>query len=175
MISPKISVPVPPWGAVADWQEANRCIDLHVSCNQTKLKPAVTLAEGLRHRLESILPLLDDLCAKTCPLCPEPCCLIASPWYDLRDLIFLHLNHLAIPLAQPIDNYQAVCCYAGSNGCTLPRIIRPWICTWYLCPVQKANLNKNDVHQWMRFDRSIQEIKVARKQLEEEYIRIVVK
>jgi hypothetical protein len=30
--------------------------------------------------------------------------------------------------------------YWKPKGCVLPRMSRPWICTWYLCPTQKAIL-----------------------------------
>ena len=163
----------PPWGSNPAWQEANRCIDIHVHRYNAKLKSSLTMAQDLRARLESIFPILEDLCTVTCSWCPEPCCLTASPWFDFRDLIFLHLNHLSIPLNQPIDAYEATCCYISPQGCKLPRIIRPWICIWYLCPVQKANLKKRGNCLLETFIRTIEEIKIARKQIEDEFICII--
>ena len=160
------SVPfAPPWGPKPAWQEANRSIaDLNQRYSG-KLSSSAALAVSLRVRLESIFSLLDDLCLETCPRCPDPCCLNASPWFDFRDLLFLHLNSLAIPSSQTIETSKAVCRYYRPQGCTLPRISRPWICTWYLCSVQTANLNSRRATQRKDLTVAVNEIKALRKEM----------
>ena len=59
---------------------------------------------------------------------------------DFKDLLFAHLNGLEIPPAQLMTNRKMICRYLGNQGCTLERISRPWICTWYLCPTQLGAL-----------------------------------
>ena len=164
----------PPWGSKIAWQEIHSSLGYHIQRYQDELKPVVTIARRVRSRLETIFELLDGLCAATCSRCPDPCCLTASPWYDFRDLIFLHLNRLAITLTQPIEVYRTACRFLSSRGCTLPRSIRPWICTWYLCPVQTANLKKRRLDQYETFNRTIQEIKRCRRQMENAFVRIIV-
>jgi hypothetical protein len=100
--------PSPPWGTIPVWQEANRSIDFHLKRYYPRLKPAMQIARETRTRLESIFPSLDDLGMMTCPRCPDVCCLSASPWYDLRDLIFLHFNRLSIPRTQTIAGFYAM-------------------------------------------------------------------
>jgi hypothetical protein len=117
--------------------------------------------------------MLDDLCLETCPRCPDPCCLKASPWFDFRDLIFLHLHALAIPPGQTIKTMASTCRYSSKNGCTLDRISRPWICTWYLCPVQAANINVRRSHQKKGLLTAINEIKDTRKEMEDEFIKVI--
>ena len=163
----------PPWGIKPVWQEANRSIDDLIQRNAGKLISVVTLASLVRVRLESIFIILDDLCIETCPRCPDPCCLHASPWFDFRDLIFLHLNSLAPPVSQPIEVLNATCRYFSPRGCTLERISRPWICTWYLCPVQTANLNNRRSHQRKDLTLVLNEIKRFRKEMEETFIRVI--
>ena len=163
----------PPWGSIAAWYEANRSIDFHLKRYYSRLRPAMQVARETRIRLESIFPSLDDLGLMTCPRCPDVCCLSASPWYDLRDLIFLHFNRLPIPLTQTISGYKETCCFVSRKGCTLTRITRPWICTWYLCPAQTANLKERSLNQWQALSRVLGEIKACRKKLEAEFIRVV--
>ena len=103
--------------------------------------------------------------------CPEPCCLTACPWYDFRDLLFLHLNPLEIPQSQPIHTYKDSCCYLSPRACTLSRITRTWICTWYRCPGRKANLKKRNRRQWETINRTVSKIKRGHEQLEVEFIR----
>ena len=162
-----------PWGSRPAWQEANRSIDVHIHRYRAKLGPAVVIAREIRCRLWSNFPALNELCMATCRYCPEPCCLTASPWYDFRDLLFLHLNPLEVPRSQPIHNNTDICCYLGPRGCGLSRVTRPWICTWYLCPTQKENLKKRNRRAWEHFNRTFSEIKRGREQLEMEFIRII--
>jgi hypothetical protein len=109
----------------------------------------------------------------TCPWCPDHCCLTAKVWFDFKDLLFLHLNGHQIPPAQLLSNLKETCAYWRPNGCKLPRIARPWVCTWYLCPTQTANLLQKPKSVRHNFSRAIQDIKTARKKMESEFIRIV--
>ncbi len=163
----------PPWPTPAAWQQANASIDLHVKRYYRALKPVMRIASQTRIRLESIFTVLDEICRQTCPWCPEPCCLVARPWYDFRDLVFLHLNGLIVPPAQTIDNLKTTCRYSSPKGCTLLRITRPWICTWYLCPVQSRKLRGTDNDCWEQLSRRLAEIKSARRQMEEAFIRTI--
>jgi len=162
----------PPWKTKAAWQEANRCIDGLIRHHAAKLSSAAALADLARVRLESIFSILDDLCIETCPHCPDPCCLHARPWFDYRDLLFFHLNAVAPPASQPIEFLQANCRYLSFRGCTLERISRPWICTWYLCPVQSRNLYVRRSHHRKDLSSGLKEIKVFRKQMEASFIQV---
>ncbi len=164
----------PPWGTEDTWQEANRIIGALVERLFSKLKSAVSLASSVFLELEGSFGILDDICLETCPHCPDPCCLNASPWFDYRDLVFLHLNNMAIPPGQPISSWNATCRYYHPQGCTLDRIFRPWICTWYLCAVQTANLKARHVRQWHDLSRTIRNIKILRKEMEDAFIQAIM-
>ncbi|MBW2443331.1 MAG: hypothetical protein JRH12_22865 [Deltaproteobacteria bacterium] len=168
-----VSTLSPPWGSAPAWQEANFSIDFHIKRYYSHLGPVLQIAREACVRLESIFPALDAICRLTCPRCPAPCCLSASPWYDWRDLIFLHLNQLSIPPTQTISGFAETCCYISHKGCTLPRITRPWICTWYLCPAQTANLNARNTGQRKILSRLLGEIKALRENFEDAFIRVI--
>jgi hypothetical protein len=172
-MNPKLSLQLaPPWKTKAAWQEANRSIDGLIQRYADKLSSAMALAASVRVRLEPIFSILDNLCIETCPRCPEPCCLHASPWFDYRDLLFFHLNAVAIPVSQPLEGLGATCRYFSTRGCTLERISRPWICTWYLCPVQTGNLNIRRSHQRKDLSSGLTDIKAFRKEMEAAFIRV---
>ena len=164
----------PPWRSVSDWKTANSSIDFHLYRYYLDLKPAARIARVIYNRLESISDSLDGLGRITCSRCPEICCLSASPWYDMRDLVYLHMNQLPIPLSQTISDTGETCRYISLRGCKLPRSIRPWICTWYLCPSQMANARKNKAGRRQPLSRALEEIKVLRKDLEDEFIRVIM-
>jgi hypothetical protein len=92
----------------------------------------------------------------------------------MRDLVYLHLNQLPIPLSQTISGIGETCCYISHRGCKLPRSIRPWICTWYLCPSQTANARNNKAGRRRALSRALEEIKALRKDLEDEFIRVIM-
>ena len=163
----------PPWESSPDWRQANRSFDIHIDRYRTELGSALATAREVRSRLASIFPFLNDLCMATCRCCPEPCCLTANPWYDFRDLLFLHLNFLEIPRSQPVHADKDTCCYLSPRGCMLSRITRPWICTWYLCPTQTENLKNRNRRQWETINQTVSDIKRGREQLEVEFIRVI--
>jgi hypothetical protein len=164
---------MPPWNSTASWQEANRSLDFLIQRNLSELDHAISLAQKVQDRFSSIFSILDDLCKATCPWCPDPCCLSAKIRIDFKDLLFLHLGRHPIPLEQLLPNFEKVCRYWSPKGCRLPRMTRPWVCTWYQCPTQKANLRQKDHHTQDEINRLIKTVKVCRTEMEDEFIRIV--
>ena len=162
-----------PWAPPDEWQAVNRTIRFSLERYPEDFKPAVSLALKAKHRLESIFPVLHEICADSCPWCPEPCCLQARVWFDFKDLLFLHFNKVLIPPAQPRVNLSNPCRHLGSRGCRLPRLSRPWICTWYLCPTQTAKLRNGHQAKRKFLNRAMSQIKSGRNLLENEYIRII--
>jgi hypothetical protein len=162
-----------PWALPDEWQAVKRAIRFHLDRYPEDFKPVVSLAQSVKSHLESIFPFLHELCGNCCPWCPEPCCLKASVWFDFKDLLFLHLNKQPIPSAQPKANLSMPCRYLAPKGCRLPRIVRPWICTWYLCPTQTAKLRNGYKGKHKLLDQAFAQIKSERNLLESEYIRII--
>ncbi len=132
----------PPWGDPASWQEANESLALLTRLREPDLFRARAIAGRVRKNIELLGPMLDRLCASTCPWCPEPCCVSAVVWLDFSDLLFLHLAGVPVPPAQLRPRTSAPCRFLSPHGCVLPRLARPWVCTWYLCPTQKRRLRQ---------------------------------
>ena len=173
VLSGDLNTQTPPLISSTAWNNANREVARMIRYYRNDLNRAFSLARKVQDSLESIFPILDDLCQITCPWCPNPCCLVATVWIDFKDLLFLHLRGLYIPSAQLLRNVDNVCSYSTSKGCMLPRISRPWICTWYLCPTQKANFYKKPYAMQTGFHLIVREIKAGRKEMEAEFIRVV--
>ena len=167
------SITAIPWSTPRAWLAAHRSLNFHRRIYHYEFEPVISVAKKLRQHLESIFSDLDELCIDSCPWCPEPCCLQASIWFDFKDLLFLHFNGQSIPPAQPKDNLSMPCRYLGPGGCRLPRITRPWICTWYLCPTQTAKLRNGHRRKRKFLDLAFAQIKSERNLLEDEFIRII--
>ena len=162
-----------PWAPLDEWLAVNRAVRFHLDRYPEDFKPVDSFAQKLKHHLESIFPLVHELCIDSCPWCPEPCCLKASIWFDFKDLWFLHFSGQSIPPAQPKGNLGRHCRYLGPKGCRLPRLGRPWICTWYICPTQTAKVRNGHHAKRELLNRTMIQIKSERNLLENEFIRIV--
>jgi len=163
---------LPPWGNSANWFEANQSLSHLIKLHRKGLKYAMKLARSIQVCLESIFALMDDLCVVTCLFCPEPCCLHAKVWIDFRDLLFLHLSDQQIPHSQMLPNLKQTCRYWSPRGCILARIQRPWVCTWYLCPAQRANFRLKSPAVQEDFNQTVKAVKASRKEMEAEFIRV---
>lgn len=168
-----VSIVGPPWGMTLRWEEANQSLERLLRRHRSKLVLASIFARDIQAQLESIFSVLDNLCATTCPWCPDPCCLSAKVWIDFKDLLFLHLRGQRIPTAQLLPGSNNTCRYTSLKGCTLTRITRPWVCTWYLCPTQTAVLRHMPRSVKDGFYQTVQAIKSGRKKMETAFIRAV--
>ena len=162
-----------PWAQPDQWQAVHRTFNRLIDRHRPRLGPAREASRTLKRRLLSLIPLLDDLAASTCSRCPDPCCAVAVPWYDFRDLLFLNLTGEPIPPAQPLNDYGGTCRYLGPRGCRIERIRRPWICTWYRCPTQTARLQNYHIHLKNRMERELRQIKAERMALETLFLRVI--
>lgn len=162
-----------PWADRKSWRAANLAVAYHLQHHPADLKPLNVRAHEIKLCLNAVFPILDDLCAHSCPWCPEPCCQKASVWFDFKDLLFLHFNRLSIPPCQPKASSKTSCRFMGAKGCRRPRVSRPWICTWYLCPTQTAKLKKTHRATRELLNQTFALIKSDRNLMESEYIRIV--
>jgi hypothetical protein len=162
-----------PWNSNELWQEANQTLQYLIKRYGSQLNGALNLAVNIKKSLQVLFPLMETLCIHTCPWCPNPCCLSATVWFDFTDLLFLNLNGLKPPPSQPQRDAKSTCRHIGPRGCTCPRMLRPWTCAWYLCATQLGWLKKADHAFQDAFKKTLENIRVNRKRMETEFIRIV--
>jgi len=160
-----------PWGQPDAWREIHRGFSHLFRLRSERMEPVRAHAERIVTHLETLFPIMADLCERTCPDCREPCCRVATLWHDFQDLLFLHAAGLQIPNAQPMDRLAGGCRHLGERGCTLPRMSRPFICTWYVCPPQTRVLR---ITRRIRVvDEAIEAIKRDRGRMEDAFISAV--
>jgi hypothetical protein len=161
-----------PWGSETAWGTANLSLQHLCDRHQAPLVTARRTALRLKNHLESLVPLLENLCRLTCATCQAPCCHIATVWFDYKDLVFMHLCEQPLAVGQLTRGHDGVCSCCGPSGCRLPRLSRPWTCSWYLCPTQKNILAAMPGEALATFEKTVAAIKQLRLQLETEFIRI---
>ncbi|MCK5783741.1 MAG: hypothetical protein KAH06_04800 [Desulfobacterales bacterium] len=163
----------PPWCNDQLWQAANSTM-AYLACRYRHSLYQVKETAG---HINSLLVFIDEpldwLSRETCAQCTAPCCLVADVSYDFKDLLFIHMADQAIPPGQPRRMTGEICRNLGREGCLIPRLQRPWICTWYICAVQKNYLTGR--HEILRKHllSVIAEISMLRKQMETLFIATV--
>lgn len=155
------------------WREANLSLFHSLCAQEPDLEPARRRAQRMEALLEFVIPVMEELCEETCPDCSDPCCVRARARFELADLIFLHLADQALPLTQAGPEGHATCRHLGKQGCLLPRLSRPWICRWYLCPRQKRLLRHYPASGQRRFELALTRIRSLRRDLEDAFIQAI--
>ena len=162
-----------PWPTDRLWAEAQAVLGHSLVRNAVRLAPARRHAEAVAHSLDRLVDLFDQLAPATCAVCPDPCCGHAKVWLDFKDLLFLHLNRKSLPPHQLRCNLHEPCRYLGPMGCRLPRRSRPWICTWYICPLQRRVLEREIPGGVVQADALRRRVKALRHAMESAFLEAV--
>ncbi len=163
----------PTWKNPEVFRQVQQGLDLVLSRRKGQLQALFSLTFAIQGLILDLDKDLEGVCSKTCPWCPEPCCLLAEVCYDFRDLLFLHCQQQALPLAQPGAWQNQACSLLGSQGCRLPRTLRPFLCTWYICPWQMKILRSCGSSRLQELPARLQLLQEKRKKLEAEFLRLV--
>ncbi len=158
------------------WQEQEEWIQIEpfllASCaNMEGLPRLKRLTEIIAEGMTRLNGPMQGLCRSTCPDCDDNCCMRATVYYDLKDLLFLHFHSGKLPKQQIIRSKSCSCPNLSPQGCILPRQERPFVCTWYLCPRQKEKLYKGGEKEKLYvIENTIKVIQVTRKKLEDTFV-----
>lgn len=164
-----------PWQKPEEWQEVEQFIRTIDQAHKTDFGMLCSIAKSIRRLFERLSDPMDALCSATCVNCGDICCKKATIWYDFKDLLYLYFAFDGLPEAQITknkgccDNY---CTHFTGTGCTLSRLKRPFVCTWYLCPAQKQAMAFMGEQHDLMIQEKIDNIKILRSQIEWEFCRI---
>ncbi len=166
-----------PWACEEDWTQIvlslSKVISAH-SALESETAKIRTLSQQIVQTYADIEPILERVCLASCPTCTDVCCRRATVWYDLKDLLTIFLNTGRFPDKQIYRRADNSCCNLTPSGCGLKRSDRPFICTWYICPDQKNVIEGlPDCAEGSALFRAIDEIKIARKVLKQEYAKAI--
>ena len=124
------------------------------------------LALGIREGLLWADDIMDRYCAATCNECQSPCCNVDGIYYDRADLLYVLALDADLPYSQTREKTKEPCCYLTPEGCMLPRMCRPFICTWYLCEPQMTLFQQETPRFQRQFTAITQTIRHCRLQID---------
>lgn len=93
----------------------------------------IDAAEKLQQLLIESSPLIEEYTRELCPGCTDVCCRQKHGLYRERDILYLNALGTAIPSRDQARPLDGPCEAIGERGCTHPRWLRPFKCTWYFC------------------------------------------
>lgn len=163
-----------PWQTPELWRTANAVLSDSIRKKGSAMLPAVATAEQIGRRIEILDRVMEGLCAQTCPACGAICCRHATVWFDFKDTLFLHLVGAELPPGQAVTRSGPPCRYLSSNGCVLPRLCRPFICLWYLCPAQKQILTSMESGAFGDLAVQLEALKHDRRRLEDQVVEALL-
>lgn len=144
---------------IEEWQSLTESVRL--SC--AELQHSEGLHREVVNRITVLFHAIDremeNLSDTVCSTCVDVCCRRATIWFDRKDLIYIYLLTNDFPPDRVTRTKEGACCFLGDTGCRLPRMHRPFICTWYICPAMRQHLADD-----LLLDQ-IEEVKRLRKQL----------
>jgi hypothetical protein len=163
----------PPWSTRAEWLEVNAAMAAALRKDFRRMEILRDMAKRIGRRVDFLGSMLDGLCGDTCPGCADKCCERATVWYDFKDLLGFHLAGAAIPAVQLPPRPKRACKFLTTKGCALPRIERPFICTWFLCAAQKRALEEWPASHRQFLENSLRALKEGRHRLETLFLQEV--
>ncbi len=154
-----------PWSDPDEWQQVRISLVKTTASMGGASIPLIGISRQIAGAYLDLEDDLDDLCSRTCLFCNEICCTRATVWFDLPDLLYIYLLSGDLPPRQMYRDSDGACCKLSRNGCVEQRMLRPFICTWYICAAQKRFDQKyrNILHR-------LERIRNLRKKLEDKYV-----
>lgn len=154
-----------PWVHGYEWEKMLQATTTAVaSLGTEEISQFKEIASDIANYYKGVAIELDVLAARSCAFCEDSCCERATVWYDLKDLLYIYFYTGDFPSRQIYRREGTRCCNLELSGCQLHRTLRPFICTWYLCAVQKNILQQSSARP-ITLTREIEKIKLLRKKL----------
>ncbi len=116
------------------------------------------IAMKLKQVLIDSSPLIEAYTTTTCPDCLDVCCRQRHGLYSERDIAYLNGLGMAIPPRDEARSLDGPCESMGPQGCTQPRWMRPFKCTWYFCDSLLAALDNGPQKKARKLARMIQDM-----------------
>ncbi len=165
-----------PWQIDEEWNQVLVSLQAIENKGKERLTQLFSIAKKIQRKFEIMSEPMEKLCSHTCINCEDICCLRATIWFDFKDLLYIYFGTRKFPESQikkvTLKNKTRACNRLTKKGCILPRIARPFVCTWYLCPAQKEYLAHYYPKLILDFDQTLFDIKELRNKIEKEFIYV---
>ncbi len=110
-------------------------------------------------------PFIQEYTAKVCPYCGTVCCCNKHGFPEFADVVAILAMGGTVPEYDLSVDEGALCQFIGEKGCVLPRVERPYRCTWYFCEPLLLQIELGPPKQYREFVQDVQYMGHARAEL----------
>lgn len=103
--------------------------------------------------------------ASVCPTCESVCCIDRHGTYDEDDAAFLGILGIEPLRKEKKTDDTEPCRFLTHFGCGVPRLRRPFRCTWYFCSPLLDEISKDRPREYRRFVAGLQELIALRQEV----------
>lgn len=140
--------------------------------NEARLAEVFARAQELENAFDVIDPFIQEYTAKTCPYCAVVCCANRHGMPTFGDIVSFLAMRRQLPLYDLSISAGAACQFMGARGCVLPRLIRPYRCTWYFCDPLLKQIEIGPASHYRTFIQYVENLSAARGRVLEAFHRI---
>ena len=142
------------------------------SAHLDRLDTVLEKAGLMKRCFDDFDPFIQHYTSEVCPYCGTVCCANKFGFPEFADIVsFLSLG-LPVPSYDLNVDEEAICQFIGEKGCVLPRIQRPYRCTWYFCDPLMIQIDIGPAKHYRKFIQDVQDLSQARGDLMREFFPI---
>lgn len=155
------------------WEEALLLLDRFVADRGAELDGVRRRAREVAEGISAVDAFLQENTAAVCPSCRKVCCANRHAYYDYEDLIYIYaLGRRPPPYAERRGDAEP-CQFIGAAGCSVPRPLRPFRCTWYFCDTLLQHIESGPAKAYRLFVNRFRQTVSARGAMSDEFFRLL--
>lgn len=161
------------WHDREKWDKAIHLLEIFSSEHHEELAHLKDLARILKFRIDEIDSFIQQNTSIVCPNCENVCCINRHGYYDYEDLIYIYALGLRLPVYKKGVSDTDPCQFLSKFGCTIERAVRPFRCNWYFCSALLDHIEQGPSKPYRVFVKQLDEIVDLRKEMLDEFFRIL--
>ncbi len=116
-------------------------------------------------------PVIEYFTSKVCPYCGTVCCRQKFALPNKEDMITFWALDIDIPNYDFKKDINSSCQFLSHTGCNLPRLYRPFRCTWYFCDALWLQIEINLSN--FNIETGLKQLRSARDKLVSNFIKLI--
>lgn len=116
----------------------------------------------MKEAYEAVSPFIEKHTARVCPSCEKVCCIDRHGTHEEEDLSFLAALGASAPPGSPREDDTLPCRHLSRTGCSIPRWLRPFRCTWYFCERLLEEMPRENPREYRLFMEDLSRLQALR-------------
>ncbi len=114
-------------------EKFNKLVSFFTRLNVSNYPEIKETAQKYKMCMLSLDPVVESFTSKVCPYCGTVCCRQKFALPNREDIILFWALNIELPDYDFSRDINSSCQFLSYTGCSIPRLYRPFRCTWYFC------------------------------------------